>query len=89
MRKKTRCSVRTPRSRCRYPIVFFDALRVKIRSDGVVKNQAVYCDKKSSESKEGTLSRGQTKSAASTLFKGSQSLRRLRLMAPRNKPTSE
>jgi putative transposase len=25
-----------------YPIVFFDALRVKIRSDGVVKNQAVY-----------------------------------------------
>jgi transposase-like protein len=25
-----------------YPIVFFDALRVKIRRDGVVKNQAVY-----------------------------------------------
>jgi transposase-like protein len=25
-----------------YPIVFFDALRVKIRSDGTVKNQAVY-----------------------------------------------
>lgn len=25
-----------------YPLVFFDALRVKIRSDGVVKNQAVY-----------------------------------------------
>ena len=25
-----------------YPIVFFDALRVKIRSDGLVKNQAVY-----------------------------------------------
>ena len=25
----------------RYPIVFFDALRVKIRSDGTVKNQAV------------------------------------------------
>ena len=25
-----------------YPIVFFDALRVKIRSDGAVKNQAVY-----------------------------------------------
>ena len=25
-----------------YPIVFFDALRVKIRSEGVVKNQAVY-----------------------------------------------
>jgi len=25
-----------------YPVVFFDALRVKIRSDGVVKNQAVY-----------------------------------------------
>ena len=26
----------------RYPIVFFDALRVKIRRDGTVKNQAVY-----------------------------------------------
>ena len=25
-----------------YPIVFFDALRVKVRSDGTVKNQAVY-----------------------------------------------
>jgi putative transposase len=25
-----------------YPIVFFDALRVKMRADGVVKNQAVY-----------------------------------------------
>ena len=25
-----------------YPIVFFDALRVRIRSDGAVKNQAVY-----------------------------------------------
>ena len=25
-----------------YPLVFFDALRVKIRADGVVKNQAVY-----------------------------------------------
>ena len=25
-----------------YPLVFFDALRVKIRRDGVVKNQAVY-----------------------------------------------
>ena len=25
-----------------YPIIFFDALRVKIRSDGTVKNQAVY-----------------------------------------------
>ena len=25
-----------------YPIVFFDALRVRIRSDGTVKNQAVY-----------------------------------------------
>jgi transposase-like protein len=25
-----------------YPLVFFDALRVKIRSDGAVKNQAVY-----------------------------------------------
>ncbi|WP_425469811.1 IS256 family transposase, partial [Paraburkholderia unamae] len=25
-----------------YPVVFFDALRVKIRSDGVVSNQAVY-----------------------------------------------
>ena len=25
-----------------YPIVFFDALRVKVRRDGVVKNQAVY-----------------------------------------------
>ena len=25
-----------------YPVVFFDALRVKIRSDGVVSNKAVY-----------------------------------------------
>jgi len=25
-----------------YPVVFFDALRVKIRSDGVVRNKAVY-----------------------------------------------
>lgn len=25
-----------------YPLVFFDALRVKIRDDGTVKNKAVY-----------------------------------------------
>ncbi|MEM5373574.1 transposase, partial [Paraburkholderia azotifigens] len=25
-----------------YPVVFFDALRVKIRDDGVVSNKAVY-----------------------------------------------
>ncbi len=25
-----------------YPAVFFDALRVKIREDGVVRNKAVY-----------------------------------------------
>jgi hypothetical protein len=25
-----------------YPIVFFDALRVKIRDEGLVKNKAVY-----------------------------------------------
>jgi putative transposase len=25
-----------------YPVVFFDALRVKIRDDGVVRNKAVY-----------------------------------------------
>jgi len=25
-----------------YPVVFFDALRVKIREDGVVRNKAVY-----------------------------------------------
>jgi transposase-like protein len=25
-----------------YPVVFFDALRVKIRQDGVVRNKAVY-----------------------------------------------
>jgi transposase-like protein len=25
-----------------YPVVFFDALRVKIRGDGVVSNKAVY-----------------------------------------------
>lgn len=25
-----------------YPVVFFDALRVEIRSDGVVSNKAVY-----------------------------------------------
>jgi hypothetical protein len=38
---------------------------------------------------EDALSSGQTKSAQSTLFNGSPSLRRLRLMAPRSKPTSE
>ena len=25
-----------------YPVIFFDALRVKIREDGVVRNKAVY-----------------------------------------------
>ncbi len=25
-----------------YPVVFFDALRVKIREDGVVRNKAIY-----------------------------------------------
>ena len=25
-----------------YPVIFFDALRVKIRDDGVVRNKAVY-----------------------------------------------
>jgi transposase-like protein len=25
-----------------YPVVFFDALRVKIRDEGTVKNKAVY-----------------------------------------------
>jgi putative transposase len=27
---------------CMYPVVFFDALRVKIRDEGSVKNKAVY-----------------------------------------------
>ena len=30
------------RSKPMYPVVFFDALRVKIREDGVVRNKAVY-----------------------------------------------
>jgi putative transposase len=34
--------VAKPAARSVYPVIFFDALRVKIRDEGLVKNKAVY-----------------------------------------------
>jgi putative transposase len=31
-----------PPAGCLYPLVFFDAIRVKIRDEGFVRNKAVY-----------------------------------------------
>ena len=38
----TKCQIRTARIEPIYPLVFFDALWVKIRDEGLARNKAVY-----------------------------------------------